>query len=98
MERSLADRGTRRTVTDTPDELLARAVGAGTVRGPAARTLTALFYEARFSTHPVADTQRAAAGAALDQLAAELAAELAADQPAAEPDGQPAPANGGGRA
>ena len=36
MERSLADRGTRRTVADTPDELLARAVGAGTVRGPAA--------------------------------------------------------------
>jgi hypothetical protein len=90
MERSLADRGTRRTVADTPDELLARAVGAGTVRGPAASTLTALFYEARFSTHPVADTQRAAASAALDQLAAELAAAQQADQRA--------PAHGGGRA
>jgi hypothetical protein len=75
MERSLADRGTSRTVTDTPDELLARAVGAGTVRGPAAGRLTALFYEARFSTHPVAAGQRAAASAALDELAAELAAE-----------------------
>jgi hypothetical protein len=73
MERSLADRGTSRTAADTPDELLARAVGAGTVRGPAASRLTALFYEARFSTHPVADGQRAAAGAALDELARELA-------------------------
>jgi hypothetical protein len=92
MERSLADRGTSRTVTDTPDELLARAVGAGTVRGPAASTLTALFYEARFSTHPVADGQRAAASAALDQLADELAA-------AAQPDDQPqAPASTGNRA
>ena len=94
MERSLADRGTRRTVTDTPDELLARAVGAGTVRGPAASTLTALFYEARFSTHPVADRQRAAASAALDELAAELAAAQQDEQPA----DQPTPADGGGRA
>jgi hypothetical protein len=98
MERSLADRGTSRTVTDTPDELLARAVGAGTVRGPAASRLTALFYEARFSTHPVAAGQRAAASAALDELAGELAA--------AEPPAGPAtsagsatpatPATGGG--
>jgi Domain of unknown function (DUF4129) len=91
MERSLADRGTSRTMADTPDELLARAVGAGTVRGPAASRLTALFYEARFSTHPVAARQRAAASAALDELAGELAA---AGQPAA-----PAtPTTAGGRA
>ena len=74
MERSLAERGTQRAVADTPDELLARAVAAGTVRGPAASRLTALFYEARFSTHPVAAGQRAAASAALDELADELAA------------------------
>jgi Domain of unknown function (DUF4129) len=90
MERSLADRGTSRTVADTPDELLARAVAAGTVRGPAAGRLTALFYEARFSTHPVAAAQRAAASAALD----ELAAELAAAQPA-EPATSAGPATGG---
>jgi hypothetical protein len=90
MERSLADRGTSRTAADTPDELLARAVGAGTVRGPAAGRLTALFYEARFSTHPVAASQRAAASAALDELAAELAA--AEQQSAAEQ------TPGGGRA
>jgi len=101
MERSLADRGTSRTIADTPDELLARAVGAGTVRGPAAGRLTALFYEARFSTHPVAAGQRAAASAALDELAAELAAEQP-QQPATPPT-PPTPATsatptaGGGR-
>jgi hypothetical protein len=82
MERSLAERGTQRSVADTPDELLARAVAAGTVRGPAASRLTALFYEARFSTHPVAASQRAAASAALDELADELAAAKAAAEAA----------------
>ena len=79
MERSLAERGTQRSVADTPDELLARAVAAGTVAGPAASRLTALFYEARFSTHPVAAGQRAAASAALDELADELAAAKKAE-------------------
>jgi Domain of unknown function (DUF4129) len=100
MERSLADRGTSRTAADTPDELLARAVGAGTVRGPAAGRLTALFYEARFSTHPVAAGQRAAASAALDELAAELAAaeQAAAEQSAgpATPSAPSTPTTGGG--
>jgi hypothetical protein len=76
MERSLADRGAPRAVADTPDELLARAVAAQVVRGGAAGRLTALFYEARFSTHPLTGGQRDAASAALDELAAELAAEL----------------------
>ncbi len=100
MERSLAERGTLRSVADTPDELLARAVAAGTVRGPAASRLTALFYEARFSTHLVAVGQRAAARAALDELADELAAAKAAadaaDAAAAEPAGSAAPTTGGG--
>jgi hypothetical protein len=95
MERSLADRGTGRTAADTPDELLARAVGAGTVRGPAAGRLTALFYEARFSTHPVAAGQRAAASAALDELAAELAAAEQSAAPAT-PSTPSAPTTGGG--
>jgi hypothetical protein len=75
MERSLADRGTARAVTDTPDELLARALATGIVRGPAARRLTALFYEARFSTHPLGPEQRETARRALDDLAAELPEE-----------------------
>jgi hypothetical protein len=74
MEGSLADRGAARGVADTPDELLARAVSAGIVRGAAARRLTGLFYEARFSTHPLGRAERDAASAALDELAAELGA------------------------
>jgi hypothetical protein len=72
MEGSLADHGTLRNVADTPDELLARATASGIVRGQAARRLTALFYEARFSSHPLGQAQREAAGRALDELAAEL--------------------------
>jgi hypothetical protein len=79
MEGRLADRGTARAAADTPDELLARAVAAGTVRGAAAGRLTALFYEARFSSHPLGGAQRDAASTALDELAAELAARQAAD-------------------
>ena len=87
MERRLADRGTARGAADTPDELLARAVAAGTVRGGAAGRLTTLFYEARFSTHPLGAGQRDAASAALDELAAELAARPARE---ARPDTQEA--------
>lgn len=74
MERSLAERGTARTMADTPDELLNRAVTSGIVRGPAPRRLTALFYEARFSSHPLGTEQRDAARQALEDLAAELSA------------------------
>ena len=77
MEGSLADRGTARGVADTPDELLSRAVAAGVVRGAAARRLTELFYEARFSSHPLGTDQRDAASQALDEIAAELGAGAA---------------------
>ena len=82
MEGRLADRGAARGAADTPDELLSRAVAAGVVRGGAAGRLTALFYEARFSTHPLGAGQREAASAALDELAAELAARAAAREAA----------------
>jgi hypothetical protein len=72
MEGSLAEGGTARAVADTPDELLSRATQTGLVRGPAARTLTGLFYEARFSSRPLAAGQRETARQALDELAAEL--------------------------
>jgi hypothetical protein len=74
MERSLAERGTARTAADTPDELLARAASSGAVRGGAARRLTQLFYEARFSSHPMGQGQREAAEQALSELAADLRA------------------------
>ena len=73
MENSLAERGAARAVADTPDELLARATETGITRGTAAARLTALFYEARFSSHPLDRSQRDAAAHALDELAAALA-------------------------
>jgi Domain of unknown function (DUF4129) len=73
METSLAERGTARGVADTPGELLTRATERGLVRGTAAGRLTALFYEARFSSHPLGHRQRDAAEQALNELAADLA-------------------------
>jgi len=78
METSLAERGTARGVADTPGELLTRARERGLVRGAAAGRLTALFYEARFSTHPLEGGQRDAAERALDEMAADLAETEAA--------------------
>jgi Tfp pilus assembly protein PilX len=72
MEESLAQAGTARAVADTPDELLARASGSGLVRTGAAARLTALFYEARFSSHPMPLAQRDEAQRALAELAESL--------------------------
>jgi hypothetical protein len=68
MEGSLADAGTARAAAETPDELLARATASGLLRGQAASQLTALFYEARFSTHPLSGTAKADATAALNEI------------------------------
>ena len=73
MEQNLAERGAARAVADTPDELLARATRSKIVSGTSAARLTALFYEARFSSHPMDQGQRQAAERALDELAAALA-------------------------
>jgi hypothetical protein len=80
MEQGLAQAGTARAASDTPDELLARAARQGLIRSGAAARLTALFYEARFSTHPMPPIRRDDAQRAL----AELAASLASPAPAAE--------------
>ena len=72
MEGSLATAGTARAVAETPDELLARATASGLLHGPAAARLTALFYEARFSTHRLSGTAKADATTALDEISAEL--------------------------
>ena len=92
MESSLAARGTTRNAADTPDELLARAASTGIVRGRAAgaaKELTRLFYEARFSTHPLGQSERDAARQALDYLAAELSAGLAAERAASAATAEP---------
>jgi hypothetical protein len=78
MEASLAEHGAARVIADTPDELLTRARAMGIVRGTAAARLTTLFYEARFSSHPLDRGHRDAAGQALAELAAELAEAEAA--------------------
>jgi Domain of unknown function (DUF4129) len=77
MEASLAERGAGRGAADTPDELLARATTSKIVRGTAAARLTRLFYEARFSSHPLDQAQRQAAEQALDELAQALSTAAA---------------------
>jgi hypothetical protein len=72
MEQSLARAGTARSPAETPDELLGRAAGTLPVSSNAARRLTSLFYEARFSSHPLSNVQRAVAESALAELASEL--------------------------
>jgi hypothetical protein len=72
MEQSMASHGAARAAADTPDELLARATRERIVHGPAPARLTALFYEARFSSHPMDQAQRQAAEQALDDLAEAL--------------------------
>jgi hypothetical protein len=97
MEASLARAGTVCGAAETPDELLGRAATAGLAGGSAAATLTALFYEARFSTHPLPAGARAEARDALAELAAALAdraAREAAAAAAAEQAGTGAPGTG----
>jgi hypothetical protein len=97
MERSLARAGATREEAETPDELLARAAGAGLVHGGEAGRLTELFYEARFSSHPLAQAKRQEAQQALEALAESLGAKAAAEAAAAMapgPDSGPAAPEG----
>jgi hypothetical protein len=95
MERSLTEAGAARAAADTPDELLTRATAAGIVRGDAAGRLTGLFYEARFSSHPMSPAERDEADRALGELAAGLhaPASSAAAAPAAATPAAGTPAN-----
>ena len=58
--------------SDTPTELLTRAVRSGLVSPGPATTLTELFREARFSRHPMGPEQRRAAEGALALVRSEL--------------------------
>jgi len=58
--------------SDTPTELLDRAVSSGLVGAGPAATLTGLFREARFSRHPMGEPARRAAEAALVSVRGEL--------------------------
>jgi hypothetical protein len=99
MEGSLAKAGTARTLAETPDELLGRAAASGLIHGPAAARLTGLFYEARFSSHPLPASVKDDARQSLEAISAELrgkmpAADNDADSAGAQPS-QPAGRAGG---
>ncbi|MFF0016339.1 DUF4129 domain-containing protein [Streptomyces sp. NPDC005374] len=69
LEKSLADSGVTRRASDSPQDLLERAVAGGLSTGAAAAALTALFREARYSTHPMDGSHRDRAAAALAEIA-----------------------------
>ncbi|WP_329491430.1 DUF4129 domain-containing protein [Kitasatospora sp. NBC_01246] len=73
MEASLAASGLSRRAPESPTELLERAVTDDRVDPVHARALTALFREARYSTHPMDETHVRRARSALDALAERLA-------------------------
>jgi hypothetical protein len=72
MERNLADAGLPPRMADTPAEVLSRATAGGLVRSAPAATLTGLFRQARYSSHPMTEADRAAAIEALAQVQADL--------------------------
>ncbi|MFH9569204.1 DUF4129 domain-containing protein [Streptomyces sp. NPDC017454] len=72
MEDALVASGVPRHASDSPTDLLTRAVGAGLAPGPAAPRLTALFREARYSSHPMDASHREAAAGALEEIASLL--------------------------
>ncbi|MFD7414038.1 DUF4129 domain-containing protein [Kitasatospora purpeofusca] len=73
METSLAASGLSLRAPDSPTELLERAMADDRVDPVHARDLTALFREARYSTHPMDETHVRRARTALDALAGRLA-------------------------
>ncbi|MFE6887899.1 DUF4129 domain-containing protein [Streptomyces sp. NPDC057694] len=72
MEEALAASGVPRHASDSPADLLTRASRAGLAAGTAASRLTALFREARYSSHPMDDSRRVAAAEALEEIAGPL--------------------------
>jgi hypothetical protein len=98
MERTLARAGTARTVAETPDELLGRAAAAGLIHGPAAARLTGLFYEARFSSHPLHASAKDDAREALEAISAELRGKMPAAQSGPERAAAQQPGQQAGRA
>ncbi|MFD0053853.1 DUF4129 domain-containing protein [Streptomyces sp. NPDC127168] len=72
MEDALVASGLRRHASDSPADLLTRAADAGLAPGPAAPRLTALFREARYSSHPMGPPHREAAADALEEIASLL--------------------------
>ncbi|MFD5919936.1 DUF4129 domain-containing protein [Kitasatospora sp. NPDC058201] len=91
MEGSLAVSGVSRRDCDSPTELLDRAVSHDGVDPFHTRALTALFREARYSTHPMDDTHVQRARTALDAVAAGLENRAAAPSGPTGPNGPNGP-------
>jgi len=72
MERALAARGIARLRAEAPREYLRRVLMVGSGAERDAQMLTALFEEARFSTHPISERVRELALSALTSLRARL--------------------------
>ncbi|WP_243878176.1 DUF4129 domain-containing protein [Streptomyces sp. SUK 48] len=83
MEESLAASGVARRASDSPQDLLERATAGGLPARAAVGELTALFREARYSTHPMDDGHRDRAAAALTEIADGLRARTAGSGAAA---------------
>ncbi len=75
MERFFRGEGLGRRPSDTPLEFIARALRARKVDGPSPLGLTRLFERARFSDHPVDETMRADALAALEDVRSRFEAQ-----------------------
>ncbi len=74
LERDVEAAGLRRQQADTSAEFTERVLGRYTVDDEAIRELAALYREARFSEHPIEESSRLAALAALERLHRALAA------------------------
>jgi hypothetical protein len=72
MERTFAAHGLARSPTEAPREYLARMLAVRSATDGEASTLTNLFEEARFSTHPISERVRELALTALQRLRARL--------------------------
>ncbi len=74
MQRTLAEHGLARARSEAPREFLSRVLVASRATEREAATLTGLFEEARFSTHPIPEQARGRARSALGSLRARLSA------------------------
>jgi hypothetical protein len=68
LEDVVAATGLRRGVGDTSTEFVRKVLATSTADAAAINELAALFREARFSTHPMGERERAAALAALERV------------------------------
>jgi Domain of unknown function (DUF4129) len=75
MQRTLSEHGVARSATEAPREYLRRVLVASQANEREAKTLTGLFEEARYSTHPIPERLRELALAALRSLRGRLQAE-----------------------